>query len=216
MAEKDNLQIYNSVRNVPNEALKTIGAGRLKGMNDINPMWRIKVLTEQFGPCGFGWRYEITKQWLETYGNEVKAFCNINLFVKMDGEWSEAIPGTGGSSFVTMERNGAYVSDEAHKMALTDALSVAMKALGVGASIYFEKDADYGTKYETRKTPQSSAAPANSNGVTDGLIEKINACQSIDELKAMWGKASGELQNNPTFVKEFTRRKNEITTTNKK
>ena len=50
-----NLDIYNKVREVPNKAKKNIGGGRLKGMTDINPMWRIKTLTEQFGPAGFGW-----------------------------------------------------------------------------------------------------------------------------------------------------------------
>lgn len=134
----ENMQIYNAVREVPQEALKTIGAGRLKGMSDINPMWRIEKLTETFGMCGIGWKYEITKQWLEKgTENEIKAFCNINLYVKVDGEWSEAIPGTGGSSFVTMERNGAYVSDEAFKMALTDAISVSAKSLGMGANVYY-------------------------------------------------------------------------------
>ena len=62
----DNLRIYNAVRAVPKEAQKPIGAGRLKGMTDINPMWRIKCLTEQFGVCGFGWYYDITDMWLET------------------------------------------------------------------------------------------------------------------------------------------------------
>lgn len=109
----ENMEIYNKLRSVPQEALKTIGAGRLKGMSDINPMWRIKALTENFGMCGFGWKYEITKQWTEAGAeNEVRAFCNINLYVKVDGEWSAPIPGTGGSSFVTMERNGVFVSDE--------------------------------------------------------------------------------------------------------
>ena len=51
----ENLGIYESVRKVPVSALKTISSGRLKGMSDINPMWRIKKLTEQFGPCGIGW-----------------------------------------------------------------------------------------------------------------------------------------------------------------
>ena len=50
----ENLELYNAVREVPKEAQKAIGAGRLKGMTDINPMWRIKVLTEQFGICGRG------------------------------------------------------------------------------------------------------------------------------------------------------------------
>lgn len=48
----ENLEIYEKVREVPEKAQKKIEAGRLKGMTDINPMWRIKVLTEQFGVCG--------------------------------------------------------------------------------------------------------------------------------------------------------------------
>lgn len=51
-----NLDLYEKVRQVPQEAQKTIGGGRLKGMTDINPMWRIKTLTEHFGICGVGWK----------------------------------------------------------------------------------------------------------------------------------------------------------------
>ena len=143
----DNMTIYDAVRSVPPEAIKQIAAGRLKGMSDINPMWRLKRLTEVFGACGFGWKYEITRQWLETGAdNEIKGFCNINLYVKVDDKWSEAIPGTGGSSLTTVERNGPYVSDEVYKMALTDALSVACKALGMAADVYYANDR---TKYTT-------------------------------------------------------------------
>lgn len=78
----NNLDLYNKVRNVPQEARKSINAGRLKGMTDINPMWRIKALTEQFGPCGIGWYYEITNQWIEegSAGQKV-AFTNISLYI---------------------------------------------------------------------------------------------------------------------------------------
>lgn len=146
-----NLAIYNQVREVPKEAIKPIAAGRLKGMSDINPMWRIEKLTETFGMCGFGWKYEITKQWLEQGAeHEIRCFCNINLYVKVDGEWSEAIPGTGGSSFSTVEKNGIYINDECAKMSLTDALSVACKALGIGADIYY---ANSTTKYTTAQEP---------------------------------------------------------------
>ena len=51
----ENMEIYNALRNPPETAKKKIGGGRLNGMTDINPMWRIKALTERFGPCGFGW-----------------------------------------------------------------------------------------------------------------------------------------------------------------
>ena len=115
--ENPNLSVFNKVRRVPQTALKQIGAGRLKGMSDINPVWRILAMTDTFGVCGVGWKYEIEKQWSETFGNEIKGFCNINLYVKVDGAWSDAIPGTGGASFVTMERNRACVSAEVNIMA---------------------------------------------------------------------------------------------------
>lgn len=152
----DNLDIYNKARKVPADAIKSIGGGRLKGMSDINPMWRIKILTELFGMCGFGWKYEILDERLEKGGGEeVSAFVKINLFVKVDGIWSDAIPGTGGSSFVTKESKGLYTSDECFKMALTDAISVACKALGFGADVYWEKDK---TKYsQPTNVPQDPA-----------------------------------------------------------
>lgn len=154
MESNPNLCLYERIRQVPEEAVKTIAAGRLKGMSDINPMWRIKRLTEEFGICGFGWKYEIIRMWNENGGNGViSSFVHINLFVKMDGEWSEAIQGIGGSSFVTNEKNGLYTSDECYKMALTDAISVACKALGMGADVYWEKNS---TKYNQPKGQPTS------------------------------------------------------------
>lgn len=150
----DNLTIYNEVRNVPDSAKRRIEAGRLKGKTDINPMWRIKALTEKFGPCGFGWKYVITDKRLEQGANgEVAAFLDIDLFVKADGVWSDAIPGTGGSAFVAKEKNGPYTSDECFKMALTDAISVACKALGFGADVYWDADK---SKYDKPESKQEA------------------------------------------------------------
>lgn len=143
----ENMELYNKFRNVPNEAKKTIAGGRLKGMTDINAMWRIKVLTEEFGPCGIGWYYKPVKKWIEQVGNEYAAFVDIELYVKVNSEWSMPIYGTGGSRLATMEKSGVYVSDECYKMATTDAISVACKQLGIGADVYFESDR---TKYDAQ------------------------------------------------------------------
>lgn len=150
----DNLTIYNEVRSVPDSAKRRIEAGRLKGKTDINPMWRIKALTEKFGPCGIGWKYTITDKRLEQGANgEVAAFLDIDLFVKVGDTWSEAIPGTGGSAFIAKEKNGLYTSDECFKMALTDAISVACKALGFGADVYWEADR---SKYDKPESKQEA------------------------------------------------------------
>lgn len=131
-----NLALWNKLNRPPKSALKTIGGGRLKGMSDINPQWRYKVLTEQFGVCGFGWKYTIDKLWLEPAGEEVIAFAMVSLYVKQDGVWSEPIPGIGGSKLVVKETTKLYNNDEAYKMATTDAVSVAFKMLGGAADIY--------------------------------------------------------------------------------
>lgn len=150
----DNMEIYEKVRKCPDNALKKIQAGRLKGKSDINPMWRIKALTENFGACGIGWYYEITKQWIEQGAKgELSAFCNINLYIKIGEEWSKPIQGTGGSAFVASEKNGLYTSDECYKMALTDAISVACKALGFAADVYWDSDS---TKYSAQREQENA------------------------------------------------------------
>lgn len=174
----ENLSIYNAVRVVPKEAQKEIRGGRLKGMTDINPMWRIKALTEQFGACGIGWKYEIVNKWVETAmaKDEITANVEIKLYIKVDGKWSEPIPGIGGSMLVANERNGLYVNDECYKMALTDAISVACKALGMGADIYWGND---NTKYNDSKRENAQTKPTRKNnepsatGITPGGVDYI-------------------------------------------
>ncbi len=147
-----NMSIYDAVREVPAEAKKPIQAGRLKGMTDINPMWRIKKLTETFGPCGIGWYYKIIDKWLEPGADGVvTAFVQLELYIKQSGEWSMPITGIGGSSLVAKEKMGLYTSDECYKMALTDALSVSCKALGMGADVYYAADR---TKYTAAETAE--------------------------------------------------------------
>ena len=132
----ENMQIWNKLKRPPATALKTIQAGRLKGKSDINPQWRLEAMTEQFGPIGIGWKYEVVKMWNEPLGSEVACFVLVNVFIKNGENWSDAIPGVGGSMLLQQEKNGLHVSDEGYKMALTDALSVALKQIGVAADIY--------------------------------------------------------------------------------
>lgn len=171
-----NMELYDKVRAVPKGAQKTIAAGRLKGMTDINPMWRIQKLTETFGPCGIGWKYTIQREWMEQgANNEIAAFMDILLYYKWDGEWSEGIPGTGGSSFVAKERNGLYTSDECYKMALTDAISVAAKAIGMGADIYWEKGR---TKYDTAPEKQAPMPEKQTPNKTD-ILFRCERCGAV-------------------------------------
>ena len=138
MKSDDNLERWNRVRRPPREVLRPIGGGRLKGMTDISPQWRLEAMTAEYGEIGVGWRYAITNRWMERLGDgETAMFVEIELFTRQEGDqWSEPIYGVGGTMLIARERDGLRLNDEAAKMAVTDALSVAMKQLGIAADIY--------------------------------------------------------------------------------
>ena len=78
----ENLRFYEAARNVPKEACKSFNNGKFSG-TDINPMWRIKKLTELFGPAGIGWYYEVISERSERLNDDtVIAVVDLNLYIK--------------------------------------------------------------------------------------------------------------------------------------
>lgn len=182
--ENLNLKLYNELRCVPKEAQKTFNNGRFSG-TDINPMWRIKKLTEEFGAVGFGWYYEIvSREIITSPDGTMCAFIAVNLYIKQDGEWSKPIYGEGGNTFATKTKQGyVQTSDEAYKMALTDAVSNATKQLGLGADIWFEKDVTKYTKPQPQaQVPAQSALINPSKEQLEEIKNKIKKITSIDKL----------------------------------
>jgi len=232
--ENPNLRFYKILKVVPEEAKKTIQGGNISGMTDINPSWRLGIMTEVFGPCGIGWKYEILKQWTEVYGEEVKAFTNINLYIKDGEQWSEPIPGTGGSSAVSKTSKGyLMISDEHYKMSLTDALSVSMKALGVGGDVYFGKGVNFfDSKYEQANIPASAPQPQPMQAPpqvqipqpqpaqqpaqppTPEILAEIAAAKTQDDLVGIWNKYPA-CQKHAAFTGALTARKDSIFGNNK-
>ena len=184
----DNLELYSKFREVPKNAQKEIIGGKLKGKTDINPMWRIKKLTEQFGPCGSGWKINVKDmRTLPGANGEVAAFVEIELYVKVNGEWSEPIFGTGGSMLVKKENSSLATNDEAFKMAYTDAISVACKALGMGADIYWDQDR---TKYDVSnddKSPKAVATCPKCGGVVLPAKNAQGRTFSSEEILKTYG-----------------------------
>lgn len=186
----ENLEIYNKFKSVPKNAVKPFDNGNFKG-TDINSMWRIKCLTEQFGVVGFGWTIRVIRTWTETVNNEVLAFAEIEMKVKINGEWSEPFSATGGNKMLTYIKSKDYykASDEAYKMAITDAFGVACKYLGIGADIYWENDKSKYTSTENKRTNKDIVLELINND--NERIPKLNAylsqrfnirLEDIDEL----------------------------------
>lgn len=186
-----NLDLYDRLKDVPKEAKKEIKGGRLKGFTDINPMFRIKALTREFGAYGVGWYFDITKDYERPCdGGEVIKEIEIALYYKTVDGWSKPAFGRGGSMLVQMEKGGLYVNDEASKMALTDAIGSAAKLLGLCADVYYEKDR---TKYTT------SESEAQVTSDLSVAIKEMKAATTKDELIACWKKYV-DLQRNEDFI----------------
>ena len=189
----DKTYIYEQSREVPKNAQKNIDSGRLKGKTEINAMWRIKKLTELFGPAGIGWRFD-PPVYEEKPGakGEVMVHCSTALYIRLDEgqEWSAPIPGVGGSMLIALEKNGLRTDDDAYKKAYTDAQSVACKALGIGASVYWTADT---TKYTAPPVEQPAPVCACCGKRITGIKSKdgkasLTAGQAADRSFKKYGR----------------------------
>jgi len=179
-----NTDLWNKLKDPPSNALSRIEGGRLKDMLDIKPQWRYQAMTEAFGPCGQGWKFEIAERWCEERGTEVLCFVVVNLYTKIKEDyWSEPIPGIGGSKVLEQEKTGLHPSDEGYKMALTDALSVAMKMLGVAAEVYLGNKGSTDSRYGNRGNAQP---PAEGKEKGSGRVDATNITDKVEDGKLKW------------------------------
>jgi hypothetical protein len=124
-------------------------AGGFKG-TAIKPMWVIKRLTEQFGPCGVGWgigepRFEV----VHGAPGETLVYCTVSCW---HGKPDNVLYGVGGDRVAVMRANGnPFFDDEAFKKAFTDAVNNAFKFIGVAADIHMGLFDDSKYVDETRK-----------------------------------------------------------------
>ena len=213
----DNLYIYNQSRSVPKEALRDFNNGQLSG-TDISPMWRIKKLTELFGPSGIGWYIDEIEHWSETLDTDVCVYVKIHLYIKTpEGEWSKPIVGIGGNRSVQQYTKKRVISDEAYKMAYTDAISVACKALGIGADVYWQNDATKYTngynavpqapqmpqpappqapqpvKVKGQKKVAAAATEPKFNETLEFALQQLRLVQDTEGIKSFWKAWQGKL-----------------------
>lgn len=185
----EKISIWNKYRDVPPEAQKKITGGRLNGMTDISPVWRMYCLTREFGPAGVGWRFDVTKETIfrETAegSGEVIIIVEGELRYKTNDGWSEAVHGVGGSKLVAKERNGYYVDDEAHKKATTDALSVACRSLGIGANVYWQGGSKYDTHTAETRQSVEHGQPITFEQMSDIQKLAMDVAQNKDEAKSI-------------------------------
>ena len=208
-----NMDLYEQLQTPPNDALKSIGFGSLKGFSDINPQWRYEAVTNQFGACGVGWKYTIDSHWIQPIQQtgETMVYVMISFYYKDGDKWSEPIPAYGGDYLVKKDKNGIHGNDEAMKMAVTDALGTAMKMIGVAADVYRgliangASDSKYARRDYMAQTAQNRPQQSvNTNkGSYKGNTTKTAVNGAQDEMKAKAIKSlNAEIERTGVAVSE--------------
>jgi hypothetical protein len=144
--ESENTALWNELRSTPPEYTKEFKkAGGFSGKS-IDPVYRIRRLTEHFGPCGKGWGFVQEDQWSDGGSGAYVVYVRGHLWYMLDGERYQTCSHTGGT-------DTSRTPDEAFKMAETDALGKCCVDIGLAVDVYMgEHDGD---KYQV-----SDSAPA--------------------------------------------------------
>lgn len=171
----------------------------------IKPMWSYKRMTEEFGPCGVGWGLgEPTFQVVPGENKEVLVYCTAMIWYREDDK-NAVVYGVGGDKIVTyIKANEQYNrperwenDDEAFKKAFTDAVTNALKMIGVGADVHMGMFDD--SKYvntmkkefaEDHKDPEAKPASAPKNDKAretyTALQNDMRQCKTKDDLGRWW------------------------------
>jgi hypothetical protein len=155
-------------------------AGGFKG-TALKPMWSYRRMTEEFGPCGKGWGVgKPDFQVVPGPEGEVLVFCTASVWwletdaasAPMGDNPIHTVYGVGGDKAVGKNKYGLATDDEAFKKAYTDAVTNALKMIGVAADIHMGMFDD--SKYVNAmreefadEAPAQSDPPRKANGLPE-------------------------------------------------
>jgi hypothetical protein len=214
-----NLDLWNKLgRTDPDHTKGFTRGGGFKG-TAVKPIYTEQKMTEHFGPCGVGWGItEPSYQVVAGSDGQVAVYCWLSLWYVQDGKRSEPVPGVGGDMVVIKQSSGLRTSDEAFKAAFTDALSNAMKHIGMSADVHMGLFDDHKYVREVKEEiaeEKAGAAPAKqpkaavpqsdqATTYTQTAIDIIRVFKGTEqELREWWtseGKTRRDVQLSPAQV----------------
>ncbi|CDM57641.1 putative conserved protein [Rhizobium favelukesii] len=174
----------------------------------IKPMWSYRRMTEEFGSCGEGWGInEPSFQVVPGDNKEVLVYCTVSVWYESA---SKTVYGVGGDKIVThIKANDQYKrperwenDDEAFKKAYTDAVTNALKMIGVGADVHmgmfddskyvntvakeFEDEKKGGAKAKDEPKPISAAEQKRQLAEIDNDLMDAHSEVDVKRLVDIW------------------------------
>lgn len=186
----DNLRIWNALyKTDPKHTKGFKRAGGFAG-TAVKPIWQTMRLTEYFGPAGTGWGMDEPTFQTVTAGEEILVFCTVGLWYR-DGDVQGKVYGVGGDKVLGKNKYGPFTNDEAFKASYTDALSNAMKQIGVAADIHMGLFDDEKYVREAKREFEQTSVPMGSHpgnfadeARRDGLTTETRSTYEVEKEKA--------------------------------
>ena len=190
-------------------------AGGFKG-TATKPIWLTMRLTEHFGPCGVGWGMEKPEFSTVNADGEILVFCTVGLWY-VDGNTRGTVYGVGGDKVLVKRHSGSFANDEAFKASYTDALSNAMKQIGVGADVHMGlfDDNKYVSKMREEFAEQGAVAPSSvppspvpktapdPKAVAERIVAGIKSAPHLDGLDSLMDVTMVERQGLPGVTQQY-------------
>ena len=126
---------------------------------------------------------------------ETLVFCTVYVWWQTP---KQIVYGVGGDSAVKKNKNGIFGDDEAFKKSYTDALSNAMKQIGVCADVHMGQHddnkyvAELQREFNGHNKDQANVEDTASAGET-AAINAIAACKSREEILALLTRDQNEI-----------------------
>lgn len=186
-----NLRIWDALgKTDPKHTKGFQRSGGFKG-TAVKPMWSNLRMTEMFGPCGIGWGMEKPTFETREAADEMLVFCTVALWY-IEGETRAFVYGVGGDKYLIKQTSGLRTSDEAFKMAYTDALGNAMKFIGVAADVHMGlfDDSKYVESMKAEFAPKPEPQPEAEPTADDKQMKKLfDRCEEYKITKEAFKEA---------------------------
>ncbi|HET6522017.1 MAG TPA: hypothetical protein VFG47_19675 [Geminicoccaceae bacterium] len=217
-----NLRFWDQLKRTDPKATKPFTrSGGFRG-TQIDPTWRLRMMTETFGPIGKGWGYE-QLEWTVVEG---MAFVCVRVWYRdpETGEQHWTGPQWGGTELVRRRRDGpGEPNDEAFKMSITDALGKCLLQIGLAADVHLGlfDDSKYrddaAAYYAAKEDPQ--LRPEAIQRFEAELKERLFEVSDLEGLDELWRSGvSARVRDiglvdraaQMRIVSYFSQRKNEL------
>jgi hypothetical protein len=190
---KDNLRFWNQLKRTDPRATKPFARpGGFRG-TQIDPTWRIQMMTETFGPVGQGWGYEQ----LDWTVAERMVFICVRVWYRdpASGDQCWTGPQWGGSEMIRKRAGLEAPDDECFKMSMTDALGKCLLQIGVAADVHLGQfdDSKYREEAEAYYTAKANPElqPTAIASFEAEMRQRVAQAGDLDDLEALWRAGVG-------------------------